>query len=160
MRMLKESDVTEFEFEREGEVLKIKREAGGVTTVGSGRGVQFLGASEGFASPVVSRNAIQGELEQRALTQGGAAEETVGKHHWHQVLSPMVGTFYDKPSPDAKAYVAVGDSVSKGDVLCIVEAMKLMNEIEADVSGKIVEICVKDTQMVEYGEVLFQIEPA
>jgi acetyl-CoA carboxylase biotin carboxyl carrier protein len=70
----------------------------------------------------------------------------------------MVGTFYRRPAVDAEAYVNVGDSVKKGDVLCIVEAMKLMNEIESEVSGKIVEICLEDGQMVEYGEVIFKIE--
>lgn len=70
----------------------------------------------------------------------------------------MVGTFYKRPSPDAKPYVQVGDMVQKGDVLCIVEAMKLMNEIESDVSGRVIEICLDDSQMVEYGEVLFRVE--
>ena len=74
------------------------------------------------------------------------------------VKSPMVGTFYSKPSPDAKEYVKVGDKVSKGDVLCIVEAMKLMNEIESEFDGKIIEICVKDGEAVEYGKPLFVIE--
>ena len=77
-----------------------------------------------------------------------------------EVSSPMVGTFYRRPAVDADPYVEVGDSVKKGDVLCIVEAMKLMNEIESDVTGTIVEVCLDDGQMVEYGEVLFRIEPA
>lgn len=74
------------------------------------------------------------------------------------LTSPMVGTFYSAPSPDAKPFVEVGQTVSQGDVVCIVEAMKLMNEIEAEVSGKIVEICVKDGQPVEFGQVLMYIE--
>ena len=73
------------------------------------------------------------------------------------VKSPMVGTFYSKPSPDAKEYVKVGDKVSKGDVLCIVEAMKLMNEIESEFDGEIIEIMVKDGEAVEYGKPLFKI---
>jgi len=73
------------------------------------------------------------------------------------VKSPMVGTFYSKPSPDAKEYVKVGDKVSKGDVLCIVEAMKLMNEIESEFDGEIIEIMVKDGETVEYGKPLFKI---
>lgn len=76
-----------------------------------------------------------------------------------EITSPIVGTFYRRPAVDAEPYVDVGDTVKKGDVLCIVEAMKLMNEIEADAGGKIVEICVQDASMVEYGEVLFRIEP-
>jgi acetyl-CoA carboxylase biotin carboxyl carrier protein len=77
-----------------------------------------------------------------------------------EVHSPMVGTFYSAPAPDAAPYVKVGDMVSKGQVLCIVEAMKLMNEIESDVAGKVVEIAVENAQPVEYNQVLFRIEPA
>ena len=74
------------------------------------------------------------------------------------VTSPMVGTFYLKPSPNAENYVEVGKNVKKGDVLCIIEAMKLMNEIEAEFDGKIKEILVKDGEMVEYGKPLFVIK--
>lgn len=74
------------------------------------------------------------------------------------VTSPMVGTFYKAPSPDAKAFVEVGQTIKEGDVVCIVEAMKLMNEIEAEVSGKVVEICVTDGQPVEFGQVLMYVE--
>lgn len=74
------------------------------------------------------------------------------------LTSPMVGTFYSAPSPDAKPFVEVGQTISQGDVVCIVEAMKLMNEIESEVSGKVVEICVKDGQPVEFGQVLMYIE--
>jgi acetyl-CoA carboxylase biotin carboxyl carrier protein len=75
------------------------------------------------------------------------------------VKSPMVGTFYKSPEPSAKAYVSVGDRVSKGQIVCIIEAMKIMNEIESDHSGVIREILVQDAQPVEYGQVLFKIDP-
>jgi acetyl-CoA carboxylase biotin carboxyl carrier protein len=75
----------------------------------------------------------------------------------HAVTSPFVGTFYRKPNPDSPAYVSVGDKVEKGAVLCIVEAMKLMNEIEADVAGVVVAILVEDGAPVEYGQPLFRI---
>lgn len=74
------------------------------------------------------------------------------------ITSPMVGTFYKSPSPDASPFVEVGQTISKGDVVCIVEAMKLMNEIESEVSGKITEICVSDGQPVEFGQVLMYVE--
>ena len=74
------------------------------------------------------------------------------------VKSPMVGTFYSKSSPDAKPYVQVGSKVKKGDILCIVEAMKLMNEIESEFDGEIVEVCVNDGDMVDYGKPLFKIK--
>ena len=73
------------------------------------------------------------------------------------VKSPMIGTFYSKPSPTSNPYVEIGTEVKKGDVLCIIEAMKLMNEIEAEVSGKIAEILVKDGETVDYGKPLFKI---
>jgi len=75
----------------------------------------------------------------------------------HQVTSPIVGTFYLQPSPDQKPFVEIGSRVSKGQVLCIVEAMKLMNEIESDVDGTVVEVYVQDAQPVEYGEPIFAI---
>ena len=76
-----------------------------------------------------------------------------------EVKSPMVGTFYKSPEPGAKAYVAVGDRVAKGQVLCIIEAMKIMNEIESEYSGVIKEILAQDQQPVEYGQVLYKIDP-
>ena len=72
--------------------------------------------------------------------------------------SPMVGTFYSKPSPNAESFVKVGDYVKKGQIVCIVEAMKLMNEIESEVDGEIVEICFNDEDMVEYGSILFKVK--
>lgn len=74
------------------------------------------------------------------------------------ITSPMVGAFYAAPSPGAKPFVKVGDTVAAGQVVCIVEAMKLMNEIESEVSGKITQICVEDGQSVEYGQVLMYVE--
>lgn len=74
------------------------------------------------------------------------------------ITSPMVGTFYSSASPDAEPFVQVGDVIRPGQVVCIIEAMKLMNEIEADVSGKVVEICVENGQTIEFGQVLMYIE--
>ena len=74
------------------------------------------------------------------------------------IKSPMVGTFYSKPSPKAESFVKVGDKVKKGDVVCIVEAMKLMNEVESEFDGEVVEICCKDDEMVEYGQTLIKIK--
>lgn len=76
----------------------------------------------------------------------------------HSVTSPMVGTFYSSPSPDADAFVSVGDQVSAGDTLCIIEAMKIMNPIEADVSGTVKKILVQNAEPVEFGQALFIIE--
>ena len=76
-----------------------------------------------------------------------------------EIKSPMVGTFYKAPEPGAKAYVSVGDRVSKGQIVCIIEAMKIMNEIESEYTGVVREILVQDAQPVEYGQVLFRIDP-
>jgi acetyl-CoA carboxylase biotin carboxyl carrier protein len=76
-----------------------------------------------------------------------------------EVTSPMVGTFYRAPAPDAPAYIEVGRRVSPGDTLCIIEAMKLMNELLCEVSGTVTEVCVENAQPVEYGQVLFRVDP-
>ncbi len=78
---------------------------------------------------------------------------------YHEVTSPMVGTFYRAPAPDADPYVEVGAHVKVGQTLCILEAMKLMNELEAEVGGTIVEIAVENAEPVEYGQVLFRVKP-
>lgn len=82
----------------------------------------------------------------------------VVEQNFKTITSPMVGTFYAKASPSASPFVKVGDRVKKGDVLCIIEAMKLMNEIESDIDGEIVEICCKEEDLIEYGTVLFKIK--
>ena len=84
--------------------------------------------------------------------------ENVEKHDGNIVTSPMVGTFYEKSSPSSKPYVVLGQKVKKGDVLCIIEAMKLMNEIESEFDGEIKEILVKNGEAVEYGKPLFIIK--
>lgn len=108
---------------------------------------------------------------QRALTRtvqteeasSLAAEERVPQEEapsgLHPIKSPIVGTFYRAPSPDADPFVEVGSKVKKGDVLCIIEAMKLMNEIESDIDGTVEKIMVENGQPVEYGQVLFLIRP-
>jgi len=78
---------------------------------------------------------------------------------WTEIRSPMVGTFYRAPAPDAPAYAEVGTRVGVGDTLCIIEAMKLMNELEAEVSGTVAQVCVENGEPVEYGQVLFRIKP-
>lgn len=77
---------------------------------------------------------------------------------YKQIKSPMVGTFYSKSAPNAKPFVKVGDKIKKGDVVCIIEAMKLMNEIESEFDGEVIEICKNDEDMCEYGECLFKLK--
>jgi acetyl-CoA carboxylase biotin carboxyl carrier protein len=108
-------------------------------------GVQAATAPVGQGTPAASAPAV-------------AAAEAGPEAGAHIVKSPIVGTFYEAPSPDADPFVKVGDRVSTGQVLCIVEAMKLMNEIESDFSGEIVKMYVKTGQPVEYGQALFAIK--
>jgi acetyl-CoA carboxylase biotin carboxyl carrier protein len=94
---------------------------------------------------------------------GGApaapAADAAPARQLREIKSPMVGTFYARPEPTANAYVSQGTRVSQGQTVCIIEAMKIMNEIESEFSGTIVEVCVADAQPVEYGQVLFKVDP-
>lgn len=108
-------------------------------------------------APAVSAPAAAMPTAPSAQTQPTAAEQPSAKKGT-PITSPMVGTFYKSPSPDAAPFVTVGQTIKQGDVVCIVEAMKLMNEIESEVAGKVVEICVEDGQPVEFGQVLMYVE--
>jgi len=121
--------------------------AGHGNSVGGGHIVvsQPAGAPAGAAAPLSA---------QAASPQAPAPGPPLS-----EIKSPMVGTFYQSPEPGAKHYVAVGDRVAKGQILCIIEAMKIMNEIESEFSGVITEIAVQDAHPVEYGQVLFRIDP-
>jgi len=145
LEFLAKSHFVEFEMEREGfrlRVLKVPAQPPPAAGNGSpAEGAPRLPAAGGPANPVPA--AMAREEEGLFL-----------------VTSPIVGTFYRTPAPDAPPFVEVGDRVRKGQVLCIVEAMKLMNEIESDIDGEIVEIGVANGQPVEYGEALFKIRPA
>jgi acetyl-CoA carboxylase biotin carboxyl carrier protein len=110
-------------------------------------------ASQPAAEPGPAAAAVESGSPARA--EEPEADPNAGAHI---VKSPIVGTFYDAPSPDADAFVQLGDRVSSGQVLCIVEAMKLMNEIESDAAGEIVKIFVKPGQPVEYGQALFAVK--
>ena len=92
-----------------------------------------------------------------APAPAASSAQPVDFHNLKEVKSPMVGVFYSSPSPEAEPFVKVGSKVKKGDVLCIIEAMKLLNEINADTDGEIVDICVNNGDVVEYGQPLFKI---
>lgn len=134
---LKDTDVTEINIEKEGFKIKIKR-------------VYLYGTLE-VTKPVK----VSEEISKAPQTSEISEEKAL-----HTVISPLVGTFYRSPSPDSPPFVEVGTRVEKGQVLCIIEAMKIMNEIESDVSGIIRKILVENGQPVEYGEPLFLIEVA
>ncbi len=111
--------------------------------------------AEQSAAPAASQQAA---VENQPQIQNEApVGSTIDFNHITEVKSPMVGVFYAAPSPDAQPFVQVGSKVKKGDVLCIIEAMKLMNEITAEQDGEIVDICVKSGEVVEYSQTLFKI---
>lgn len=112
-----------------------------------------------IVSPVASAPVVaQAPVAAPAAPQASAPAAAEPAKKGTPITSPMVGTFYKSPSPDADAFVAVGDNVKVGDVVCIVEAMKMMNEIKSEIAGKVVEICVEDGQPVEFGQVLMYVE--
>ena len=145
IKILKQNEVTEFEWEKEGAKVKLSRAASGA----------FVHSEARYeVVPAVQVASVAGP----SMTSGAPVQEDLGR--FVKVESPIVGTFYRRPSPDAELFVKEGDTVSKGDTLCIIEAMKLMNEIEAPTSGKVVKILGSDGQVVEFGEVLFLIDPS
>jgi acetyl-CoA carboxylase biotin carboxyl carrier protein len=95
--------------------------------------------------------------ESASLKDAARAEKA--KSRWLEVKSPMVGTYYSAPEPGAKPYLSVGERISKGQILCIIEAMKIMNEIESEFDGVVTEILAQNSHPVEYGQVLFRIDP-
>ena len=140
--LLKDTEVTELEIEKAGVKVRIKK----------GRAVLPAAPEQVDSSaPVAAEKILIPETPERK-------EQPVGKKGV-TVTSPIVGTFFRSSSPEALPYVEIGDTVKKGQVLCIIEAMKLMNEIESEVDGKVAEILIENAQPVEYGQPLFLIEP-
>ncbi len=138
--LLKQHNLAELEFEREGFRIRLKRE--------SAAGPTLVTKSDGVAGGAPA------QTDSQAVS---APENTAGMV---TITSPIVGTFYRSPSPDADPYVEEGDIVKKGQVLCIVEAMKLMNEIESELHGRVVKILAESTNPVEYGQPLFMVDPS
>jgi len=151
IKLLDSSGVAELEIEEEGTRLRLSKPRPNITA-----GMSPINSVPQFVPQVLPLD-IQtikaADLKKDELSTDAPKSENI-----FEVKSPMVGTFYRAPSPDADPYVNVGSTVSPGVVLCIIEAMKLMNEIESDVSGKIVKILVENGQPVEYNQPLFHIE--
>lgn len=163
VKAVSESDLTEFKYEEDGVKLSLKKTSDKI--------VQVQAPSPALAAPLIApavpgaapavmppaapapASSVAGMPEDEAAA-GGNAEHTLSGNI---VKSPLVGTFYAAPSEDAEPFVKEGDSVKEGQVLAIVEAMKLMNEIESDFSGTVTEILVENGQAVEYGQPLFVI---
>jgi acetyl-CoA carboxylase biotin carboxyl carrier protein len=123
------------------------------------RGTVSVGAPVAMPMPVQAAPLAAPLPAASAESAPTAAKTEAPKANYLEVKSPMVGTYYASPEPGAKSYVAVGDRIAKGQILCIIEAMKIMNEIESEFDGVVKEIAVDNTQPVEYGQVLFRIDP-
>lgn len=142
LRMLDETDVTELHLESAGVKVSIKK--------GAQAGPAVIPAGEDKPAAQPSPGAAKAEKP----VHDEAGENLI------PIVAPMVGTFYRTPSPEAAPFVEAGQMVTQGQTVCIIEAMKLMNEIEAEISGRIVEILVENGQPVEYGQTLFLLEKA
>jgi len=151
IEFLIEKDIAEFELERGDVKVRIKRTAD--ARAAAPAEARYVHAPAPTSVPPVEYSSAP------PVSPPPPAKPAAEESGLHEVKSPIVGTFYESPSPGAPAFVKAGDVVQEGQVLCIIEAMKLMNEIEADASGEIVKRLVNNAQPVEYGQVLFLIRP-
>lgn len=151
IKLLDQTSVHELEIENEGARLLIRKP--GKTEVVNVQAAPITHTYAPQAVPAIPA-AAEAAIPANAPTTAPAAEA-----NYHRITSPMVGTFYRASSPDTAPYVNVGDRVKEKSVVCILEAMKLMNELEAEVRGEIVEILVENGQLVEFGQPLFLVKP-
>ena len=142
--LMNENNLGELEIEREGMRIKLKKTASGTI--------------EQMPEMVAAASAVAPQRPAPAVETGQKKEEA--SRTLIEIKSPMVGTFYRAPSPESPPYVETDSEIEEGQVLCIIEAMKLMNEIKSEVNGRIVEILVDNAQPIEFGQVLFLVEPA
>ncbi len=138
-KVLTDTSLTEISLEDGDQAITLRKDLPEVTTI----------------APSVAAPSVAAVSPAAAVVEAAAPMQA---HKGNAITSPMVGTFYAAPSPDAEPFVKVGQEISKGAKVCIIEAMKLMNEIEAEFAGKVTEICVADGQPVEFGQVLMYVE--
>lgn len=169
IKTINKSDLTEFKLKEGDFELLIRTDKyvkPGTTVVSSPP--QLVHTHSPLSAPLQSTPSVQhtfgaetGSVNDKGnSTDESSQEESAASKGLIEVKSPIVGTFYRAPSPDKSPYVKVGDQIEIGSVICIVEAMKLFNEIESEVGGKIVKVMVEDASPVEYDQVLFLVEPA
>ena len=163
IEFLKENNIGEFDLEREDLKVRLKFASAlppAAPSLDMAQLAQILAAQQGrpAAAPAAAAP-VQLPAAPVATASGAASAAPAEDANLHTVKSPIVGTFYESSSPGSPAFVKVGDQVESGQVLCIVEAMKLMNEIESDLSGEIVKRLVTNGQPVEYGQPLFTLRP-
>ncbi len=145
VKIVDTSEITDLEVEENGLRVKVAKK---------------IRAARSFEQPqiILGQTAQPEQQAARTSEDDKTAPQPEQQSNLHEIKSPIVGTFYRSPAPDADPYIQVGDTISQGSVLCIVEAMKLMNEIESDVSGKVVKILVDNGKPVEYNQPLFLVQ--
>jgi acetyl-CoA carboxylase biotin carboxyl carrier protein len=159
IRLVEDSGIDELEVTYWGRKVSIRKKASCADNNGHHPQVATRMPDNSIETAIIVGNQSAGG--QTAETVKAAVRETAAakKENLLEIKSPMVGTFYRAPAPDAKPFVAAGDKVSRGQVICIIEAMKLMNEIESEFDGRIAEISAQNAQPVQFGQPLFLIEP-
>lgn len=157
INLINKSSIEEFVFEQDGTKVKMKKK-GAITTSQVVTVPAVEQVVQAVPAPAVAAAQPSVQAEQVPTAEQPVQKEVKADESLHKITSPMVGTFYASPSPDAAVYVTTGDKVKKDSVVCIVEAMKLFNEIEAEVNGEIVEVLVQNGQLVEYGQPLFLVK--
>ena len=160
IKLIDSSSIDEFSLNEEGTKLKLKKNAGQVVVAEAPKAVAQAVAPVAAPAAAPAPKTEAAPTAPKAEAAPAPKAEVAADANLHKIVSPMVGTFYQSPSPDADVFVKVGDKVGEETVVCIVEAMKLFNEIEAEVTGEIVEILVKDGELVEYGQPLFLVKEA
>lgn len=159
IKLVDGSSIDEFVYEHDGAKLKLKKNNGVVTEVVTPKIETTPVVQQTAPAPVAVEPVVETTKVEEVKAEEKVAPVNVDQSSLHKITSPMVGTFYQAPSPDQPPYVKVGDKVGEETIVCIVEAMKLFNEIEAEIKGEIVEVLVKDGQLVEYGQPLFLVKP-
>lgn len=158
IELIDESSINEFSYETEDTKIKLKKQAETKEVVHVQKAVETVGQGQIDTQPI--QTTVINEVEQinaadrtESITDNDSTIE-----YDYEIVSPMVGTLYSASSPGKDPFVTIGSTVTKDSVVCIVEAMKLFNEIEAEVSGEIVEVLVEDGELVEYGQPLFRVK--
>ncbi|MHA6251007.1 acetyl-CoA carboxylase biotin carboxyl carrier protein [Oceanobacillus sp. CAU 1775] len=158
IKLIDDSSITEFNYETDGTTISLKK---GSNEVVSGQNINPVQAEVPKPAPQqvqATSEKSQEETNENDTKSNETVEEQGTVDFDYEITSPMVGTFYAAPSPEDEDYVAVGSKVESDTVVCIVEAMKLFNEIEAEASGEIVEVVASNGELVEYGQVLFRVK--
>jgi len=150
IRLIDDSNINEFTYETNGTKIKIKKP----TT----HNVKDTNIEEVTQNIAIAPEPVVQEKKAPEKKEPEVEKETSMETFDYEIKSPMVGTFYKAPSPESEPYVKVGHKVEETSIVCIVEAMKLFNEIEAEVSGEIIEVLVEDGELVEYGQPLFRVK--